>query len=89
MRDPRAAKAAGLKEVTRETCLGCHENAHGKPFDFDEAVKKIAHPTEPLKVAQSPRYKTPLNMAISPDGREIYIACEAAHTVIVVSEPTR
>lgn len=84
MRDPRAAKAAGLKEVTRQTCLGCHENAHGKPFDFDEAVKKIAHPTEPPKVAQSPRYKTPLNMAVSPDGREIYVACEASHTVVVV-----
>lgn len=25
MRDGRAAKAAGLKEVTRQTCLGCHE----------------------------------------------------------------
>ena len=84
MRDPRAAKAAGLKEVTRETCLECHQNAHGKPFDFDEAVKEIAHPTKPVTVAESPRYKTPLNMAISPDGKEIYVACEASHTVVVV-----
>jgi YVTN family beta-propeller protein len=85
MRDSRAAKASGLKEVTRQTCLECHQNAHDKPFDFDQAVKKIAHPTEPPAVIQEPQYKTPLNMALSPDGREIYIACEASHTVIVVS----
>ena len=84
MTDARAAKAAGLKEVTRQTCLGCHEDAHNKPFDFDEAVKKIAHPTKLPKVSQAPRYKTPVNMAISPDGDEIYVACEASHTIIVV-----
>ena len=89
MRDPRAAKAAGLKEVTRQTCLECHENAHNKPFDFDEAMKKIAHPMEPPAVEQVVRYKTPLNMALSPDGEEIYIACEASHTVIVVNVQKR
>lgn len=88
MRDGRAAKAAGLKEVTRQTCLGCHENAHKKPFDFDEAMKKIAHPTEQPKVSQTPRYKTPLNMALSPNGKEIYVACEASHAVIVVDVQT-
>ena len=85
MRDPRSAKAAGLKEVTQQTCLVCHENAHGKPFDFDEAMNKIAHPMEPPAVEQVVRYKTPLNMALSPDGKEIYIACEASHTIIVVN----
>jgi YVTN family beta-propeller protein len=85
MRDPRAAKVAGLKEVTRQTCLGCHENAHGKPFDFNEAMKKIAHPIEPPVVEQAIRYKTPLNMALSPDGKEIYVTCEASHTIIVVN----
>jgi YVTN family beta-propeller protein len=85
MRDPRAAKAAGLKEVTSQTCLGCHEDAHGKPFDFDEAIKKIAHPIEPPAVEQIVYYKTPLNMALSHDGKEIYVTCEASHTVIVVN----
>ncbi|MHC4074026.1 MAG: YncE family protein, partial [Planctomycetota bacterium] len=36
------------------------------------------------EVSQALRYKTPVNMAISPDGDEIYVACEASHTVIVV-----
>lgn len=89
MKDIRAAKGAGLKEVTKESCLPCHENAHEKPFDFDEAIQKIAHPTEPPKVVQEPRYKTPLNLALSPDGKEIYIACEASHTIIVVDVQNR
>ena len=88
MRDVRAAKAARLKEVTHQTCLGCHENAHNKPFDFDKAIKKIAHPTGPPEVSQAPRYKTPLNIALSPNGEEIYIVCEASHTIIVVDVQT-
>jgi YVTN family beta-propeller protein len=84
MRDERSAKAAGLKEVTKQTCLGCHENAHNKPFDYDEALKQIAHPTEQPTVSQAQLYKTPLNMALSPNGKEIYVACEASHTIIVV-----
>jgi len=89
MRDARAAKAAGLKEVTRETCLGCHQDAHGKPFHYEEAIAKIAHPTELPKMTAAVQYKTPLNMALSPDGRELYVACEASHTVIVVDPVAR
>jgi len=85
MRDSRAAKKAGLEEVTRQTCLGCHEIAHDKPFDFDRALKTIAHPTETPAISQTPLYKTPLNMALSPDGKEIYVACEASHTIIIVN----
>ena len=85
MRDTRAAKAAGLKDVTRQTCLDCHEDAHDKLFDYDQALKTIAHPKEAPTSSQIVRYKTPLNMALSPNGEEIYVACEASHTLIVVS----
>jgi len=88
MRDPRAAKVAGLKEVTRQTCLECHENAHDKPFDFDEAMKKIAHPTEPPKVAGTVQYKTPQNLALRPDGKELYVTCESSHSVVVIDTLT-
>jgi YVTN family beta-propeller protein len=84
MRDPRSAALAGLKRVTRDTCLGCHENAHGKPFDYEKALKEIDHPTKLPDEKPVAQYKTPLNMALSPDGRELYVACEAAHAVIVV-----
>ena len=46
MRDRRAALLAGLKEVSKTDCLRCHEDAHGKPFNYEEAVQKIAHPTK-------------------------------------------
>jgi YVTN family beta-propeller protein len=89
MRDKRAAVLAGLEEVTRETCVRCHEHAHGKPFDYEKALKEIAHPTKLPKEAAAVGYKTPLNMALSPDGRELYVACEASDTVIVVDAAAR
>ncbi len=87
MRDPRAARQAGLVMVTEATCRTCHEKAHGRPFEYAEALAEIAHPTRFLpssKQVEVPRYKTPLNLALSPDGKELYIACEASNTVIVV-----
>jgi len=84
MRDSRLAGQSGLKPVTRDTCMGCHENAHGESFDYEAALRKIAHPTRLPEQATGPRYKTPLNLAASPDGRALYIACEASHTVVVV-----
>jgi YVTN family beta-propeller protein len=89
MRDARSAKLAGLLEVTRETCLACHEDAHDKPFDYEKALAEIAHPTEPPKVVEEVQYKTPLNVALRPDGKELYVACEASHTVIVVDPVAR
>jgi len=89
MKDKKASRAAGLIAPTRKTCLACHEKAHGKPFDYDKAVKRIAHPTKPPKRPEPPRYKTPLNLAIRPDGKELYVACEASHTVIVIDAETR
>ncbi len=89
MTDPRAAHTAGLKEVNEQTCLRCHENAHDKPFDYEKALAKIAHPTKIEQVAEAPHYKTPLNLAILPGGKELYVACEASHTVIVVDAQSR
>ncbi|MFN7992436.1 MAG: multiheme c-type cytochrome [Bryobacteraceae bacterium] len=87
MRDRRGAMAAGLLKPTRETCLRCH-NAHQEKFDYEAALQKIAHPIKPTPMANEPRYKTPLRMALRPDGREIYVTCEAADTVAVVDPIT-
>jgi YVTN family beta-propeller protein len=84
MRDRRAARAAGLRPVTRETCLPCHDSAHGKPFDPDPALERITHPSKLPEAADGPRYKTPVNLALSPQGNELYVACEASNEVIVV-----
>ncbi|MHC4741700.1 MAG: multiheme c-type cytochrome [Planctomycetota bacterium] len=84
MSDSQAAHAAGLKKVSVETCMPCHENAHGKTFDFEKGVERIAHPVEAVEVLETQLYKTPLNVALSPNGKELYVACEASHTVVVV-----
>ncbi len=89
MKDPAAATAAGLQKVTPETCLACHAEAHGKPFDYEAAVKEIAHPTVAPELIVEPRYKTPINLALRPDGRELYVTCQAADSVIVVDTQTR
>ena len=82
MRDPVAARSSGLQPVTEETCKACHES---ETFDFAESFEKIAHPFKrAADVAEAPSYKTPLNLAISPDGREIYVACEASDSVVIV-----
>ena len=46
MKDQALALKKGLILPTKEVCLKCHnkENPFYKPFNFDEAVKKIAHP---------------------------------------------
>ena len=85
MRDPRAARAAGLNPAPREACGRCHQ---GK-FNPQEALKKIAHPTKLPAAAQEPRYKTPLNLALRPGGKELYIACEASDSVVVVEVAAR
>ena len=89
MRDGQAARQAGLTPVTRETCMPCHAGAHGRSFDYSTARQAIAHPNKPPEHLEAPRYKTPLNMALSPDGQELYLACEASDTVIVVDVKTR
>jgi YVTN family beta-propeller protein len=89
MRDPRAATAAGLKPVTQKTCMGCHETAHGKPFDYEAALSRVAHPARPVERSETIRYKTPVNLALSPDGKELYVACEASDSVIVVDVAAR
>ncbi len=84
MRDEPAALQSGLKKVDRETCVRCHENAHGKPFDYDEAVKKIAHPFKSEEHVLGVQYKTPLRLALSPQGDQLYVTGEASHTVMVI-----
>ncbi len=90
MLDQSAARAKGLREVNAQTCQPCHQKAHGKQFDYDLAVKRIAHPTQAPSVAVSePAYKNPLNLALTPDGKELWVTCEASASVVVVDTAAR
>ena len=89
MRDRRLASLAGLKNVTHDTCLNCHADAHGKPFDVEKAWQEILHPTKLPPSAEEVQYKTPQNLAFHPDGGELYVTCEAANSVAVIDVAAR
>ena len=83
-----AGDAAAGKEKS-VTCLACHAKAHGKPFDYEASLAAIAHPTQLPEPEETIRYKTPLSLAMSPDGGELYVTCEASDSVIVVDADRR
>ncbi|TNF71232.1 MAG: hypothetical protein EP299_12320, partial [Acidobacteria bacterium] len=91
MLDPQAARRAGLRQASAEVCAECHESAHGRPFDLEAALAEIAHPKEPVLIGVNtePEYKTPVNLALTPDGSELWIACEASSSTIVVDTGSR
>jgi YVTN family beta-propeller protein len=83
MHDRRAAEKAGLTPVTAAVCLNCHS----KKFDVAAGMKKIAHPTRLPAAADGAdhlRYKNPRNMALRPGGKELWVACEASDSVVIV-----
>ena len=86
MTDPVASKAAGLVKGGSQTCMNCHSDTETKKFNFTKAWEMIKHPTHAPKRLQAEvkPYKTPLNLAISPDGSELWVACESSDSVIVV-----
>lgn len=51
MKDQALSLKNGLILPTKEVCEKCHnkENPFYKPFNFDEAVKKIAHPNPTIQ----------------------------------------
>lgn len=88
MRDPAAARAAGLKRGSLEDCNGCHNAAHGKPFDAAKAWKQIAHPSKLPPRAAEVRYKNPLRMALRPGTGELWVTLETGDAVAVVETRT-
>jgi YVTN family beta-propeller protein len=86
MLDPPAATAAGLKKPGPELCATCHEQGQdGQAFDYEAAVVKIAHPKVPVAMgAAEPVYKTPINLALTPDGSELWVACESSSSTVVI-----
>lgn len=89
MRDPAAARAAGLRPVSLNDCARCHNPAHGKTFNAAEAWKKIAHPTKLPPRAAEVKYKNPLRMAFRPGASELWVTLEAADGVAVIDLRTR
>jgi YVTN family beta-propeller protein len=91
MRDKPAARAKGLWVADAKVCQPCHQSTPDKPFDFEKEMKKIAHPTKLPQTTQAgePAYLNPQNLALTPNGSELWVACEASATVAVVDTATR
>lgn len=79
----------GLLSVTESTCTECHRDIHGESFDSVRAMARIAHPAERPFEDEEARYKTPWNMAFRPGADELWAACEASDSVIVVDTEAR
>ena len=130
MRDPEAARRAGLRRLTKRDCDVCHyvKGSHASvhlepPLELDAAWRALAHPLSANNSARDAaadpgargrradhdtrygmaeslgakaileelevQYKNPVNLAFSPDSREVWAACEAWGSVVVVDAAKR
>lgn len=78
---PESEQAALGKRsaLTRET---------GQEYDVQAGAMTRADTTKLLEHFQV-EYKSPINLAFRPDGREVWVACQASGSVIVVDARTR
>ncbi len=84
MLDPVAGVDAGLQEINEGTCIVCHTpDTHGQTFDFESMWSEIDHSKTRERPPTAP-YKTPLNLAVTRDGKRLFVACEGSNTVISV-----
>jgi len=83
MLDPVAAADGGLRAVDRTTCTRCHTSGiHGRSFDLEGSWSRIDHTA--WKDVPRVEYKTPFNLAITQDGRRLFVACEASNSLIIL-----
>ncbi len=74
--------AQGVQCESCHVCAECHTGIHGRTLDVDAAWQTIDHSA--WEAASRITYKTPLNLAITQDGRRLFVACEASNSVVVV-----
>jgi YVTN family beta-propeller protein len=87
LNDNAAEKHAALRIPTKKTCKQCHT---GKEFNFQRMKEKIRHcDTTTATETRSIVYKTPFNLTVSPDGKRLYVACEASDSLVVVDTEKR
>ncbi len=65
----------GIRRGERESCDDCH-----RPRPSHERVLKQGF----RAAAADKLYKTPVNLALAPDGRRIYVACEHSDSLVVL-----
>ncbi len=90
--ESEAAHEVGLERPTRATCEQCHTpGIHGKTFEFESFLPQVDHSRQDVAAARiaAVEYKTPFNLAVSPDGTLLYVVCEASDSLAVVDTSKR
>jgi YVTN family beta-propeller protein len=74
---------------------GVGSNGPTRSADLVEVARYRVEPLTPedrraaVRASLQVEYKTPVNLAFSPDGREVWVACESSHSVVVVDVASR
>jgi len=83
---------AALKEIAHFGRGGSLKSNDNLKEDFDqiesEPVSIISKYKDLPEIQSKIRYKTPFNLAVTKDGRRLFVACEASNTLIVVDVNT-
>jgi YVTN family beta-propeller protein len=88
--NPMASHAVGLTLPKRATCERCHTpGIHGADFEYASYLARVDHSRADLSQAATVEYKTPFNLAVSSDGRQLYVVCEASDELAVVDTESR
>ncbi len=88
--NPMASHAVGLTLPKRATCERCHTpGIHGADFEYEKYLAQVDHSRADIGQVANVEYKTPFNLAVSPDGRQLYVVCEASDELAVVDTESR
>jgi YVTN family beta-propeller protein len=88
--NPMASHAVGLTLPKRATCERCHTpGIHGNDFEYSSYLAQVDHSRADISHATAVEYKTPFNLAVSADGRHLYVVCEASDELAVVDTEAR
>jgi YVTN family beta-propeller protein len=78
------ANGGSTSHVTRDVPEDVLEVARYSPEELPGEERR-----EKVRASLQVEYKTPVNLAFTPDGREVFVACESSGTVVVVDAETR
>ena len=86
--DPETMQKTVVQKITKQTCVKCHvDGIHGKTFDFETMLSKVNH-SKWQEDKSKIEYKTPFNLAITKDGKQLFVACEASNSLIILDIKT-